>query len=1234
VALKVLGGTWIEPQNAERFAREARVLAELSHPGIVAYVAHGRTDDGRPFLAMEWIDGGDLELRLRTRPLTLRESLTLTRRAAEALDFVHRRDIVHRDLKPSNLLLRGGDHERVAIADFGLARHAIANAAMTRTGAPIGTPAYMSPEQALGERELTTATDVFSLGCVLYECLAGAPPFVAAHPGALLAKLLFDTAPPIRKVRASVPEPIEQLLVRLLARNPEDRPQDARAVIVALDALDALPDGTPPPAVSRAAVLVESEQQLACVVIAVPPSAATGEEQTLDLGANDDVDGLVFGATSNVLADGTVVVTITQELAETASDMAVRAARFALVLYARRPQDRIAVATGRGVVRRGHVSGEVHDRAQKLLQARTPGIVIDELTASLVDKRFFTTRTPSGVRLEAERAAPDDERPLCGKPTSCLGREQELTILSTLIAGAFEEPSAGIALVTAGPGLGKSRLRHELLRRLAARGDPMTVLVGRGDPMSAGVSYGLVAQALRRFLGVTEDSDLPARRTQLEAGARALVSDPIHVPFLGELCAVPFPVEGRPELAAARDNPLIMAERVAEAFVDVVRAGCRARPWLLVLEDLHWGDAMTVRLVDVANRLLADEPFFVLALARPEVTDAFPRLWAERTVREIRLGSLPRRAAERLVKEALGDGMAAEDVARLVERAGGNPLFLEELIRAVAEGKANELPETVLAMMQARLMGQGPGARQVLRAASVFGDTFWRAGVVALVGGESGSVDAWLESLVAAEVLQPRRESRFPAEAEYVFRHALLRDAAYSSLVDADLAAAHRAAAAWLAAHGEDPYVCAEHLRLGGDQEAALPYYVTAAEQAFENADLAAALARCERALACGPDGIELGRVRAVQTGSRLHSRDFAGALAAGREALERLPRGSAGWSRTIAWMLAAAGLLADAAQLFALVREVEGVEPEDDARGALVQALSIIVTLFAVVGTHARAQPYLDRMAKLVDGAGDAARAWYLLAQGMATRFREGRLWDAYRDIKEARAIFERIGDRRQAAMHALTTSDVERELNDLAAAEEHARWALAQAERLGERQTQLMARIKVASLRALKGSRDEVEALERSADFGENRLYAAILHMAVGEARLAAGELAGAEEALRRALSALPGPPLRVQALATLARVLGAAGRTTEATAAADEALALLAPVGQAGGHGPRVRFALSESLRAAGDAARADDELAKAAADLRATAAALPEEARDRYLAAPDHVALLAADARRAR
>jgi tetratricopeptide (TPR) repeat protein len=1226
VALKLLGGVLIDPQAAERFAREARVLAELQHPGIVRYEAHGRTDDGRPFLAMEWIDGGDLESRLRTRPLTLHESLTVIRRAAEALAVAHRRGIVHRDLKPSNLLLRDGDHDRVALVDFGLARHGISPAAVTGTGNPIGTPAYMSPEQARGERDLTPATDVFSLGCVLYECLAGAPPFYSARPGVLLAKLLFDTAPPIRSVRPSVPERIEQLLQLLLARNAAGRPRDATALTEAIDALEPMPDRTPPPAPPRATILVESEQQLACVVIAVPPEGTA--PSAVEGASAGDLERAISGLRPTVLSDGTVVVTVTQEHGATATDMAVCAARCALVLDARRPYQRIVVATGRGVVRHGQASGEVHDRAQRLLKGGGAGIVIDELTAALVDTRFLTTRTESGVRLEAERPAPDDSRPLCGRPTSCLGREQELTILSTLIAGSFEEPAASIALVTAGAGLGKSRLRQELLRRLDGRGDKMTVLLGRGDPMTAGVPYGLLAQALRRLFGIAENAELAARRAQLEAGLGRFTADPLTLIFVGELCGIPFPDERLAELRAARENPLIMAERVADAFVALVRAGCRVRPWLLVLEDLHWGDALTVRLVHLATGALADEPFCVLALARPEVADAFPRLWAERTVREIRLGGLPRRAAERLVAESLGDRLSPSAIARLVERAGGNPLFLEELIRAVAEGKADELPETVLATMQARLMRLDAGARQMLRAASVFGERFWRSGVLALVGGDAAGVDAWLEALVASEVLQRRRESRFPAEPEYVFRHALLRDAAYSSLTDADRRAAHREAGSWLETHGEDPYVLAEHLWLGDDAAGALPHYLAAAQQAFENADLATALARCDRALACGASGEALGRVRAVQAGCRVHTRDFRAALEAGGEALRYLPRGSSTWCQSLAWLLVAAGLLADMAKLFELVRQLEGVEPEPAARGAHVQALSVVVTMFAVMGAHERARPHLERMAGLVEGAGESARAWYTLARGIVGRY-AGRLWEAYQDICEARRTFERIGDRRQAVMHTLTMFDVERDLNDLTAAEEHARWSLEEAERLGEHQAVLMARVKLAACRVAAGDRETIEALATSPEIGQNGLYATILQIALGEARMGAGDIEGAESAMRRAAAAVAGAPLSLQALTGLARVLLAAGRPSEAVGVAEQVTTLLKS-GHLGAHRPRARFVVAQCLRAAGDEARAGAELAGALADLRLMSEDMPPEARSRFLAAPDHLALLAAEA----
>ena len=198
-------------------------------------------------------------------------------------------------------------------------------------------------------------------------------------------------------------------------------------------------------------------------------------------------------------------------------------------------------------------------------------------------------------------------------------------------------------------------------------------------------------------------------------------------------------------------------------------------------------------------RVLRDRPLMVMALARPEVSELFPLLWAERDLQILKVGPLGRRASERLVTAALGSGVHADTVTRIVERSAGNPLYLEELIRAVSEGHEEALPETVLAMVQTRLEKLEPDARHVLRAASVFGKTFWQGGVRALIGPEAAStLPTWLDLLVHRELIGARRSAVFSGEREYTFRHSVVREGAYGMLTPADLAAGHQLAGAWL----------------------------------------------------------------------------------------------------------------------------------------------------------------------------------------------------------------------------------------------------------------------------------------------------------------------------------------------------------------------------------------------------------------------------------------------------
>jgi serine/threonine-protein kinase len=233
VALKVLHPELAQVLGPERFTREIRLAARLDHPHILPVYESGDAG-GRLWFTMPFVDGESLRQRLTREPqLPLAETLRITREVAAALGYAHRQGIIHRDVKPENILLRG---DRCVLADFGVARAVdAAGERLTETGFALGTPAYMSPEQAAADRHLDHRSDLYSLGCVVYEMLAGEPPFTGRTAQAVIARRMTDPVPALRTVR-DVPAEVEQAVKQALARSPADRFADAPAFARALEA--------------------------------------------------------------------------------------------------------------------------------------------------------------------------------------------------------------------------------------------------------------------------------------------------------------------------------------------------------------------------------------------------------------------------------------------------------------------------------------------------------------------------------------------------------------------------------------------------------------------------------------------------------------------------------------------------------------------------------------------------------------------------------------------------------------------------------------------------------------------------------------------------------------------------------------------------------------------------------------------------------------------------------------
>jgi serine/threonine protein kinase/tetratricopeptide (TPR) repeat protein len=1236
VAVKMLRGAGL--MQPERFEREARLLADLRHPGIVRYVAHGAAADGTPYLVMEWLEGGDLSSRLAEKPLTLPQSVELARKVAEALGKAHSLGVVHRDVKPRNIFLVDGQVTSVKLLDFGIARGG--GPTLTLTGTMLGTPGYSAPEQVRGAKSIDARADVFALGCVIFRCLTGRAAFSGSDSLAVLAKVLFDDAPRLNEILPLVPVELSDLVARMLAKDRAERPSDAAKVAGDLEGIErSLGASSPTQSRSMAPpVLTARERRLVSMVVAcrglepssdvtmpdVSASASSSEAQGHSPGTASAGKSTLgntsrltpsalrilrsrlspLGARVHIIGGDSLAATIRGKAGP--ADQAVRAARCALALQETLPTWSVGLATRPAELRGGAAPGDAIDTATRLVRAaaasrgQEPGRVrLDETTAGFLALRFELSREDVGFALIEERRAVDPTRTLLGKAAPCVGRDRELHLLLDLYRDSVEHSVGLGVVVTGGPGMGKSRLGYELVSRLSSGGGSPQIWVARGDPMAAPSAFGVLGQLILGAAGISRGEPLAVRRSKLAARLASRFEGPNLAritDFIGELVQVPASDEPSTAVRTARRDIALMGEELRRAWEDFLDAERSLGPVVILLEDLQWADASTTSYIDAALAPALEKPLLVVALARPDLESVFPKLWAERSITRIALTPLSAKAAERLAREVLESRATDDAVTRIVRQAEGNPAFLEELIRKFAEGGDASVPQTMLAMVQARLESLEPDARRVLRAASVFGQVFWTEGVHALLSGAGDAplADAWLAELTARELVAPHSGPQIAGQRAHVFRQGIVREAAYSMLTDADRTLGHRLAGEWLERMGEtDAMLLAEHFERGGQTARAAGSYATATAQALRANDFRGAIERADRAAACGATDAAEGALRLIQAEAHNWIGEFQEAERRSLDAMRCLPQSEEPWYLAAGELANASGRLGNLDRLGELVASLRALPPEEKTLTARIVVLCRLATRLFLLGKMELGRPLLEEAERAIAGSRPDARVAIgnVYASQAIRASVEGDLGGHIEGTRAAGSCFEAAGNLRDACTQRVNQGFGLNEIGSYSEAEAVLRGAAAEAERLRLPHHLAGAHHNLAFTLARTGKLEEARCLAQSIidqlhaqrDLrieAVTRIYLSIILEAMGKHEEARAEV------LRVIEGAPPGLPIVPYAYAVLARALAGLGDPSGSLHAAMEGVRILETLSGTENGEALLRLAYAEALFATGD------------------------------------------------
>jgi serine/threonine protein kinase/tetratricopeptide (TPR) repeat protein len=854
------------------------------------------------------------------------------------------------------------------------------------------------------------------------------------------------------------------------------------------------------------------------------------------------------------------------------------------------------------------VTGDAVRTASRLQQAAPPGSVLLSHETYRHVRGVFSVHPPEAFETGVPGAEPLQfyrvkhakprafrvyTRGVEGVETRMVGRKSELRRLTDTLESVFEDGELQAVTLIGDAGLGKSRLLYELSNRVELLPDTWCVFNGRASESTQGLPYALVRDVFS-FRFEIQDSDSPqVAREKLERGLLSMCKGVpeeevrMRAHFMGRL--IGFDYSGSPHVSGIRDDARQIRDRAfhyaAQFFADI----SREMPVILYLDDIHWADDGSLDFIDYLTRNCADSTVMVLCLTRPTLLERRPS-WGEGRERHTRLSLQPlsKKESRQLVEEILKRARGVPPNLRemVVGGAEGNPFYVEELIKMLIDQRvivtgADEwsvdasrlgevkVPPTLTGVLEARLDKLTPREKGVLQRASVIGRIFWGGAVEhlgagattsnkrATVGGpasgpsaegEGEGVAQLLESLRRKELIYRREASTFAGAREYIFKHALLRDVVYESVLKRDRRAYHRRAAEWLARRsggrvGEYAGLIAEHYDRAQSAEDAAEWYGRAGRQARETHAPESAIGFYRKALAfisvvergAEADALALqalrmewyeglGEVLRVQAryGEAIEAYQ---AMRAAAEALNAPAAQARAWNE-IALVQSTQGdnrAASDSTRRAEKLARAEGRGP--GARVELARALNLQSQAGSRLGEARSAMMLADRALSLVDEMGDAGRrvrADCLKSLGMAYHML-GRFDQAEEFKAQALELFREMGDRRSVGNLLNSLGETARLSGDYQAAFGRYQEALTIAREIGNRIGEILYFSNLGGTRVGLGQYAEAESdLRQTIEMGTAAGYVGLSenYRFLAEAMVGQGRLVEALEAARRAL------------------------------------------------------------------------------------------------------------------